>query len=196
MAKGDTTTMLAIAAVGAATGGFALPALAAAGTATAAGTAATAAATGFSWMGAMSGIGAALSAGSAIFGGNAEAEAMKVRESQAQLELAGEQTQAALEEEDRQRRLRSALSTQASIFGASNISSSGVGDIIARDTIGTVNRETDLKTTLSRINQTQLKNSAAGYRSAASSARVGGYVKAGAGLATFAGQKFEQTRTT
>lgn len=204
MAKGDTLTLLALAGVGAATGGLALPALAASGAATAAaggaaaaGAASTAAATtsAFSLAGALSGAGAFLSAGSSYFAGQAQARAAKIQEGQMQLNLTAEQTQFALEEEDRQRRLRGMLSTQAAIFGASNISTSGVGDVIARDTIGTVNRETDLKGTLSRINQSQIRSGIAEQQLAGSAARTGGIIKAGSSLLTFAGQSYDRTRT-
>lgn len=199
MAKGDTLTLLALAGVGAATGGLALPALAPAATAAAAGSAAAAGTAGatsaFSLAGALSGAGAFLSAGSSYFAGQAQARAAKIQEGQMQLNLTAEQTQFALEEEDRQRRLRGMLSTQAAIFGASNISTSGVGDVIARDTIGTVNRETDLKGTLSRINQSQIRSGIAEQQLAGSAARTGGIIKAGSSLLTFAGQSYDRTRT-
>ena len=199
MAKGDTLTLLALAGVGAATGGLALPALAPAATAAAAGSAAAAGTAGatsaFSLAGALSGAGAFLSAGSSYFAGQAQARAAKIQEGQMQLNLTAEQTQFALEEEDRQRRLRGMLSTQAAIFGASNISTSGVGDVIARDTIGTVNRETDLKGTLSRINQSQIRSGIAEQQLSGSAARTGGIIKAGSSLLTFAGQSYDRTRT-
>lgn len=201
MAKGDTLTLLALAGVGIATGGLALPALApalaGAGAATAAaGTAAAATTSAFSISGALMGAGAFLSAGTSYLQGQAAATANKAMQAGAVLDLAGEQTQFALEEEDRQRKLQSMLSTQTAIFGASGITSEGVGDVIARSTVGSINRETDLKTTLSNINQNQLRNQASSYGDAASAARTQGVLKAGSSLLNFAGQSFNNTRTS
>lgn len=201
MAKGDTLTMLAIAGVGAATGGLALPALAPAVTATAAGAAAAGAGTAastasaFSLAGALSGAGAFLSAGSSIMGGIAAKNASKVNAANMQLQLAGDQAQAALEEEDRQRKLRSMLSTQTAIFGSSNISTSGVGDVIGADTIGTTNRETDLKATLSRINQSQLRSGISQEYAAGNAALTGGILNGMGSMASFAGQAYDRMRT-
>ena len=202
MAKGDTLTLLALAGVGAATGGLALPALAAAapgaaaaGAVGAAGTAAAGAGSAFSLAGALSGAGALLSAGSSYMAGQAQERAAKIQAGQMQLSLTAEQAQFAVEEEDRQKRLRGMLSTQAAIFGSSNISTSGVGDVIARDTIGTVNRETDLQGSLNRINQAQLRAGIAEQRLAGSAARTGGMLRAGSSLLTFAGQSYDRMRT-
>lgn len=197
MAKGSSAlTMLALAGVGAATGGLALPALAAAGGgAAAAGAGAAAAGSAFSLSGALTGAGALLSAGSSIMGGMAAQQASKINAANMQLQLAGEQAQAALEEEDRQRKLRSMLSTQTAIFGASNISTSGVGDVIGSDTIGTTNRETDLKATLSRINQSQIRSGIAQENAAGSAAMTGGIVKGTSSMLTFAGQAYDRMRT-
>lgn len=195
MAKNSTLTMLALAGVGIATGGLALPALAGAGAATAAGGAAAAATSSFSLAGALSGAGAFLSAGASYLQGQAQAQAQEIQAAQGRLDLAGEQAQFALEEEDRQRRLRGMLSTQTAMFGASGISSSGVGDVIALDTIGTVNRESDLKATLSRINQSQIRSGIRQNEIGASAARTAGALKAGSSMLSFAGQSFDNMRT-
>lgn len=199
MAKDSTLTMLAIAGVGAATGGLALPALApalaAGGAVGAAGAATTAAASSFSLMGALTGASAFLTAGSQYLAGQAEGRAQDIQKSQQILQLSAEQTTTALQEEDRQRQLRSMLSTQRAIFGASNVGSGGVSDVIAADTIGTTNRETDLKATLSRINQSQIRSGIAQSADAASAARTGGMLKAGASMLQFAGSAYDRTRT-
>lgn len=209
MAKNSTLTLLALAAVGVATGGLALPALAGAGAAAAAGTAGAAAATAgtaavagtaaaastFSVSGALLGASTFLSAGTAWLQGQAASTANKIMASQKGLDLAGEAAQFAIQEEDRQLKLTSMLSTQAAIFGSSSISASGIGDVIARDTIGTINRETDLKTTLTNINQSQIRSGITQDLNAASAASQAGLLKATSSLLNFAGQSYDRKRT-
>lgn len=200
MAGNDTTTMLLIAAAGAATGGLALaaaPAALGAGAAAGAATAGTAATTaaGFSTTGALLGAGVGLQAFSQIQSGNAAAQAAKTQQGQAQLQLAADQAAAAVEEENRQRRLRAMLSTQRAIFGSSNIDGQGTGDLIAAKTIGAVNRNTDLASTSANVNTAQSLSSIGQYGRDASASRTSGYTKAAGSLLQFAGQRYDATRT-
>lgn len=207
MAKNSTLTLLALAGVGVATGGLALPALAGAATAAgaagaagaatagAAGATAAAAGSGFSIAGALAGGSAFLSAGASYLQGQAASLSNKIMAGNKQLDLAAEGANFAIEEEDRQRRLASMLSTQTAIFGSSSISQSGIGDVIARDTVGTINRESDLKATLTNINQSQLRSGITSDYAAASASSQAGILKGTSSLLNFAGQKFDNTRT-
>lgn len=204
MAGNDTTTMLLIAAAGAATGGLALAAApaalgatAAAGAATGAATAGTAAtaAAGFSTTGALLGAGLGVQMFSQVQAGNAAAQAAKNQQAQAQLQLAADQSAAAIDEENRQRRLRAMLSTQRAIFGSSGITGEGTGDLIAAKTIGAVNRNTDLASTSANVNTAQSLSSIGQYGREASYERRAGYTKAAGSLLQFAGQRYDATRT-
>lgn len=189
---GDMLTLLAIAGIGAATGGLALAAAPAVAGAAGGAAAAGAAATSFSTAGALLGGSLALTAYSQIQAGNAAAQANLTQKSQLELQRKVDETNAAVAEEERQRGLRKMLSTQRAIFGASNISG---GDLIAAKTIGEVNRATDLARTSANVNNAI---SLAGIDQAGKSAkanRQSGYVKASGTLLNFAGQRYDRETT-
>lgn len=173
-------SLIAIAAIGAATGGLALPALGLAAGATS---------------GALLGASVALSAGGSIMQGNAEAKYYKIQAGQQQLQLAADQAQAALDEEQRQRQTTSLMATQRAIFGSSNISSSGVGDLIAAKTMGETNRNTSLATTATGVSTAQQLAGIAQSQGAGKAARQGGYVKAAGSLLQFAGSRYDLKKT-
>ena len=186
----STLTLVALAGIGFATGGAALPALAgAAGSGAAAGGAA-AAASGFSMSSALMGASTFLTAGTAVMGAAARETAQLFQEGQAKLKSAGEQTQAAVEEQNRQLQLRSMLSTQNAIFGAANISG-GVAGTVASKTLSDFNREGRLAASQSRLAQAQYANEAQGASAAAKSARTTGYAQAGGTLLRFAGEQYD-----
>lgn len=173
-------SLILIAGLGAATGGLALPALGLAATATG---------------GALLGASVALSAGGSIMQGNAQAKYYKIQAGQQQVQLAADQAQSALDEEQRQRQTTSLLATQRAIFGASNIQSSGVGDLIAAKTMGETNRNTNLGRTASMVSTSQQLAGIAQSQGAGSAARTGGYVKAAGSLLQFAGSRYDLKKT-
>lgn len=192
---GDALTLIAIAGIGFATGGLAIPALAAgAGAGAAAGTAAAATATSFSLTSAVLGASTALQIGSTIMQGQAAADAANFEAAQADLQARTEETQAAIEEEDRQKRLRSMLSTQNAVFAASNITG-GIEGTLSANALSESNRQTRLNALASDTTVSQFENQAAASRSAAGSAKTASYVKAGTSLLNFAGTEFDKRGT-
>lgn len=173
-------SLVAIAAIGAATGGLALPALGLAASATG---------------GALLGAATATSVFGTIQQGRAEAGYYKIQAGQQQLQLAADQAQAALDEEERQRQTTSLMATQRAIFGSSNISSSGVGDLITAKTMGETNRNTSLATTAGLTSTAQQLAGIAQSRQAGRAAREGSYVKATSSLLQFAGSRYDLKKT-
>lgn len=199
----NTLTLALIAGVGVATGGFGFAAggsslAASAAAAGPVGSAAwgnallfpTVASSGFSLSTLLPYASAALTAGGQIMSGRANAAAYRAEAAQYDLERSAEATQAAIEEENRQQRLKSLLSTQAAIFGASNIQAYGPGDVLAQQSLSEVNTATYRGRGKAGVVQTQLKESARQSRISAKNSGLAGYVEGLSTVGRFAGDKF------
>lgn len=195
----NTLSLALIAGVGIATGGFGLVGAGAAGAGAAApiGSAAWgnamlfgAAPSAFSFSSILPYASAALTIGGQVMSGRAAAAANRAEASQYDLERAAEATQAAIDEEARQQRLKAVLSTQAAVFGASNIQYGGVGDVLAQASLDETNLAGNRAAGKTNLTQAQLRESATQSRYAARSSRLSGYVEGLSTAGRFAGEKF------
>lgn len=162
----------------------AAPLLATAGSAAAGTAAAGAVAGGFSLMQAVSLAGTVFSAISSISAGSAESAAYKAQAAQTRLKQKREATQAEIDAERRTRSLRRTLATQSAAFaaqGASGPSSSFAA--IQDETYREGMLDIEIGDLSNDINQKVLTAQSAQYKSAASSARMGGFLNAATTLA-------------
>lgn len=183
----DLLMMAAIVAAGVATGGVAFAAapaaLGAAGAAAATAGTAAAAGSAFSITGALAGGALAAQLGGTLMQGQAASYQAKVQQGQQELQLSADQTQASIAEEQRQRGLRSMLSTHAAIVGASGVDT---GEGLAQQAIGAVNRNTNLASVSGDVNEAQALAGIGQSAYASQVARTGSYVKAAGSLMQFA----------
>lgn len=94
--------------------------------------------------GALTAAAAIASAGTAIVGGVQKYKSGKLQARQLEMQGQAERTQTAIENEERQKRLRRTLAMQNAIFGSSNVSiSDGSPSIIAGDTYNEAERQTN-----------------------------------------------------
>lgn len=123
---------------------------------------------------------------SKINAGIQQQHALGLRAAQTGLQLQAEQTQAAIENENRQRRLQVVLATQQAIFGNSNVSlSDGTPSIIAGDTITQSQRLDQQASLLSRTRQAVLQADMIGQQQAGRIAFRQGLVGAAGSLVQF-----------
>ena len=100
---------------------------------------------------------AAAGATTGILGGVSSAKAASSQAAQTQLQLEAERTQAAVEEEERQKRLRSVLASQNAIFASNSVDiASGTPSVLAADSYHEAARQSNQAALFSGVRQSIL----------------------------------------
>lgn len=131
-----------------------------------------------------------ISAATAVAGGVQQYRSAHAQADQLKLQQQAERTQAAIESEEQQKRLRSVLASQNAIFGAGGIDiSSGTPSTIAGDTFNEAQRQSSQAQLFSDTRQSVIGSQISDTLSTGTTGLIGGVLGAGTSLINYGIQR-------